>query len=302
MKPILFTLPGNDKFAATLKRQFECQEGEFTMRSFPDGETYLRINSNVKDREVILLDTLVNPDNKTLPLLFLATTAKEQGASRVGLLAPYLAYMRQDISFQTGESVTTKHYAHLLSTYLDWLITVDPHLHRIRSLNEIFSIPNGLVHSAPLIANWIVAQVNNPLILGPDSESKQWVAEVAMLAKAPHAVFSKRRLGDRKVILEMADISSHKGCTPVLVDDIISTGTTMIKTIKLLTDKFIHKPVCIGIHGIFCGEAFDDLIEAGTVRVVTTNTILHPTNDIDVTPQVIPEIEKMLTIQSIDRN
>ncbi|MGI9544549.1 MAG: ribose-phosphate diphosphokinase, partial [Cyclobacteriaceae bacterium] len=253
MKPIIFTLPGNEAFATGLYKQLNSETGDFIIRPFPDGETYLRVGTEVKDKEVILLDSLVNPNVKILPLLFLANTLKEQGAQRVGLLTPYLPYMRQDKSFRSGESVTTRHFAQLLCSAFDWLITVDPHLHRFTSLDQVYTIPNRVVPSAPKLADWIDCQVKDPLIIGPDSESKQWVSEIARLAKAPYAVFSKQRLGDRQVTLEMSDVSSYLDCTPVLVDDIISTGTTMINAIELLKDKFSQKPICLGIHAVFNG-------------------------------------------------
>lgn len=302
MKPILFSLPGNDSFATALQRQYSFEIGDFTMRTFPDGETYLKVDSEVKGKKVIILDTLVKPNEKILPLLLFAYTIKEQGAAQVGLLAPYLAYMRQDKSFKSGESVTSRYFAQILDSALDWLITVDPHLHRILSLDELYSIPTSNVPSAPLLAAWIEQEVSRPLIIGPDSESKQWVGAIAKLAKAPHAVFKKQRFGDRKVILEMTDVSRYKNCTPVLVDDIISTGTTMAKTIELLEDEFAEKPICLGIHAIFSGNAFDDLSAAGAQRIVTTNTIPHVSGEIDITPLLVPAIENIITVQKAAAN
>ena len=168
-----------------------------------------------------------------LPLLFAAATARELGASRVGLVAPYLAYMRQDRRFKPGEAVTSRQVARLLSDAFDWLVTVDPHLHRYSSLADIYSIPTHVVHAAPLIAEWIKANVTNPLIIGPDSESEQWVAAVASDVGAPYSVLEKVRHGDRDVEIRLKDLEQWKGRTPVLVDDIISTGRTMIEAVRL---------------------------------------------------------------------
>ena len=169
------------------------------MRRFPDEEAYLRINSECGDRDVILLCTLDHPDPKILPLLFLAEAAKQLGARRVGLVAPYLAYMRQDKRFHPREALTSKSFAQLVSKYVDWLVTVDPHLHRYTSLADIYSIPTTVAHSAPAISEWIASNVERPLVVGPDEESRQWVTDVAARAGAPHIVLVKLRSGDRDV-------------------------------------------------------------------------------------------------------
>ena len=107
---------------------------------------------------------------------------------QVGLVAPYLAYMRQDRRFKPGEAVTSREVAQLLSGAFDWLVTVDPHLHRYTSLAEIYRIPTHVTHAAPLISQWIKANVPRALVIGPDSESEQWVSAVASEAGAPFTV------------------------------------------------------------------------------------------------------------------
>lgn len=116
-------------------------------RSFPDGETYLRFESPVEGRRVAIVCTLDRPDGKFLPLAYAARTATELGAESVGLVAPYLAYMRQDRRFQAGEALTSDIFASLISREFDWLVTVEPHLHRRKSLSEIYGIPKlSLIH------------------------------------------------------------------------------------------------------------------------------------------------------------
>ena len=181
--------------------------------------------------------TLDHPNDKLLSLLFAAATARDLKASKVGLVSPYLAYMRQDRRFKPGEAVTSREFARLLSNAFDWLVTVDPHLHRYGSLGEVYSIPTRVIHAAPLISEWIRTNVAEPLIIGPDSESEQWVAAVAKDADAPYSVLEKTRLGDRNVVIKLRELDQWKGCTPVLVDDIISSGRTMIEAMRMLTAR-----------------------------------------------------------------
>ena len=103
MNPVILALPGNEAIAEQLAERLTLKLGRTELRRFPDGESYVRIDSAVKGRNVILICTLDRPDEKFLPLTFLSATARDRGATRVGLVCPYLAYMRQDRRFRDGE-------------------------------------------------------------------------------------------------------------------------------------------------------------------------------------------------------
>lgn len=280
MPPILIAMPGNERLAADLAETLRFDLGHIEVREFPDGETYLRFATAPDRRRVILVCTLDRPNGKLLPLLFAASTARELGAARVGLVAPYLAYMRQDRRFKPGEAVTSREVADLLSNAFDWMVTVDPHLHRYGSLDELYKIPTRVLHAAPVISSWIRTNVSDPLIIGPDSESEQWVAAVAKDAGGPYSVLEKVRRGDRSVEIKLRDLSLWRGRTPVLVDDIISSGRTMIEAVRLLTPGW-PSPICIAVHGLFADDS-DLLLERAGARVVTTNSVPHRTNAIEL--------------------
>jgi ribose-phosphate pyrophosphokinase len=280
--PLVFALPGNEAGAAALCERLPGEAGDIETRRFPDAETYLRVRSDVAGRQTILVCTLRGPDAKFLPLVYAAATLRELGAAGVGLVAPYLAYMRQDRRFNEGEAVTSAVFARALSPWIDWLVTVDPHLHRHHALSEIYSVPGRVVHAGPLIAAWIGAHVADPVLIGPDSESEQWVADVATRAGAPFTILEKTRRGDRDVSVSLPDPDVVRGRTPVLVDDIVSTARTMIETIGHLTALGLPPPVCIGVHGVFAGDAYDALAKAGAAEIVTTNAIPGPSARIDV--------------------
>ncbi len=286
MKSVILALPGNEQLAAGLAAKLQTEVGRMTVRRFPDGESYVRIDTPVDGSNVVLACGLHDPDTKILALLFAASTARELGAARVGLVAPYLAYMRQDKRFNEGESITSVYFAKLVSRYVDSLVTVDPHLHRRSSLDDIYSVPSVVVHAAALLAQWIRANVEAPILIGPDSESEQWVSEVARGADAPYLVLEKIRRGDRDVSVSIPDPAALRGRTPVLVDDIISTAHTMMAAIRHLAGLGLAKPVCVGVHAVFAGDAHAELLSAGAARVVTANTIPHPSNAIDVTQAI----------------
>lgn len=284
---LLIPLPGNEYLVDGLAGATGAEVGRVAIRRFPDGETYLRYQTPITGRSLVLICTLDRPDDKFLPLVFAAATARDLGAAQVGLVTPYLAYMRQDRRFEPGEAVTSTYFAKLLSGQIDWLVTVDPHLHRRNSLAEVYSVPTQVLHAAPLISDWIRNQVKRPLLIGPDSESEQWVASVAHDAGAPYVLLRKVRHSDRDVEVSIPEVERWRDHIPVLVDDIVSTGRTMIETIGHLNREGTHPPICIGVHGIFAGNAFDDLVKAGAGRVVTTNTVRHMTNAIDITTLLV---------------
>ena len=282
MRTLVFALPGNEAFAESLAPLLHAELGEAVIRRFPDGESYVRILSDVQDKKVMLVCTLHQPDQKLLPLYFMAKTAQELDAAEVCLVAPYLAYMRQDKQFHPGEGVTSRYFAELLSGTVDSLYTIDPHLHRFHHMHELYTIPAQALHAAPILAGWVKEHINKPILIGPDEESLQWVSEVAGLADAPYLVLNKTRLGDREVRVTQPEMAHYQEHTPVLVDDIISTARTMIETVQHLQQLTPQAPVCIGVHAVFAEGAYEALLQAGAAQVITCNTIPHVSNGIRV--------------------
>jgi ribose-phosphate pyrophosphokinase len=291
---LVLALPGGEQLAAGLASGLRCDCADVHLHRFPDGETGVRIAVPVQGRRVVLAGSLDQPDGKTLPLIFAADAARELGALQVGLVAPYLAYMRQDKRFNPGEAVSSRSYARLLSASLDFLVTVDPHLHRIHSLGEIYPIRTRVVPAAPLIARWLRSHVQAPWLIGPDQESEQWVAEVAGLVGAPWTVLAKTRRGDREVGVRLAGRERWPERTPVLLDDIISTGQTMLAAARLLNKAGLGAPLCLGVHALFDADAERQLLAAGVTRVLSCDTITHPSNAIRLAPALARAVRQLV--------
>lgn len=295
MTPIVFPLPGGEALAADLATLAGWELGRTGFRRFPDGEASFRLDPLPSQRTAILAGALDDPDPKTVALLLMAATARELGGAPVLLVAPYLAYMRQDISFRAGEPVSARHYARLLSGAVDALVTVDPHLHRIHRLEEIYSIPTRVVSAAPLLAAWIKAEVADPFVVGPDEESIQWVRKVAEAAGAPWTVMRKRRLGDRKVQVEAPDLADFAGRAPVLVDDIVSSGRTLIESAARLSEQGFRPGHCVIVHDLTSAEARDAVAEAG-LSLVSVDTVPNPSNALRAAPLLLPAIGELLAL------
>jgi ribose-phosphate pyrophosphokinase len=282
---LILPLPGNEGFARRLSDAGGWELGALETRRFPNGETYVRILSDVKDKTVDLISTLARPDDAFLRLIFTADAARDLGAREVNLVAPYLSYMRQDRRFQPGEAVTSKSFARIISSSFDRLVTVDPHLHRYAALSALYTIPTDTLHAAPLLADWIAAEVEKPLIVGPDEESEQWVSAIAERVGAPHAVLRKTRHGDRNVDIALPDLSEWRGRTPVLADDIAASGHTLIEAARQLPLQGFPRPVVAVVHGLFAEDSFQRLAPLCD-RVVSADSVPHESNVVSLAPLV----------------
>lgn len=261
------------------------------IRRFPDGERCVRIDRASLPAEVAIVANLVH--DTFLEIAFVAGTARDLGAKRVGLVAPYLAYMRQDSRFHDGEGVTARYFGSLVSNVVDWMATVDPHLHRYDSLTTVYSIPTTVVRSAAPIARWVAAEVTQPVLVGPDAESAQWVSAVAEQCGAPFVILEKTRRGDRDVSVS-APSYHWNGHTPIIIDDIVSTGRTMLEATKQLRAAGSEPPLCIAIHAVFADAVGDELVAAGARGIVTCNTIHHASNQICIADPLADALRGLL--------
>ena len=280
MKTTLFDLSNNSDLANRIIKRLELNCGELESRHFPDGEIYQRVHSDVKGDRVIVFTNLFMPDPQLFGILSLGHTLKEIEAKQIILIAPYLPYMRQDIRFKTGESVTSRHFARHLSLAYDQLITVDPHLHRYHRLEEIYTLEGRVLSAKQVIADYLKEKDHPLILIGPDEESEQWVSAIANAANLPYQILLKERRGDLNVSVSKPALDNYKNHQPVLIDDIISSGRTMLSTLDRLETAGMPRALIVGVHGLFAAESFELL--SSRAQVVTTNTVPHSSNAIDI--------------------
>lgn len=250
---------------------------------FPDGETKLRLPPELPS-ELLLLRGLHQPNDKLVELLITAPAARALGARRIVLAAPYLAYMRQDMAFTPGEAVSQRHIAALLASQFDGLITVDPHLHRIQSLDEVMpGCRNRALSAAPLLGAWVASQVPGALLLGPDEEAQQWVAAAGQAQGLDHAVCHKQRFGDHAVQVTLPD-QPLAGRAVVLMDDVASTGRTLAEAaVAVLGAGAVSVDVAV-THALFVGDALAQLRQAGVRHVWSSDAVPHETAVVSIGP------------------
>jgi ribose-phosphate pyrophosphokinase len=294
MTLICFSFPQDARLGGKLAASIGAEHQVLDIHEFPDGESRVRLRGACAGRSVIVVCGGRHPNTSALPAYFAAVTARSMGATSVGLVSPYLAYMRQDTQFHEGEAVSAVAYARFLASVFDWLVTVDPHLHRMKTLDAVFSVPAACVSSMPAVADWIGANVSHPVLVGPDRESTQWAETVARRIGCPWTILEKTRTGDREVTVSLSGSEVLRGRSPVIVDDIVSSGRTVIETILALRKLGAAPVTCAVVHALFAGDAESAIREAGVARLVSTNTVVHGTNEIDVVPLLVEPVRSQL--------
>lgn len=274
------------KIAKKLKKPYS----ELKAKRFPDGEIYVRFMKDVKGKEIVLVQSFYGYVNDcVMEAIFAAETARDLGAKSITLVAPYFAYLRQDSRFHPGECISIEVMGNLFSKYFNKIIIIDPHLHRQTKLNNLFKTKTQKLTSNPNIASYIKKNIKNALIVGPDWESYKWARKVAEQINYPFVILEKKRLSGRKVRISISRKIDIDNKTVVFVDDIISTGHTILEAAKKLRAMGAKKFYCIAVHGIFVENALEKLRKAN-IKVVTTNTIPNNVARIDVSGIIAEEL------------
>lgn len=280
-KPVLLCFEDEQESAARIAQAGHLDFATIERHRFPDGEIKLRLPPALPE-QLVILRTLNDPNEKLIELLLAAQTARLLGASHLTLVAPYLAYMRQDVAFHQGEAISQRIVGRFLADLFNAVITVDPHLHRVATLQKAVPVANAIVLSgAPLLSDLIAARRQQPLLLGPDEESAQWVALAASRHGFDHAVCRKVRHGDRTVEVALPGVAVA-GRQVVLLDDVASTGHTVARAAHLLLAAGAASVDVAVTHALFAGDALQVMLDAGVGEVWSTDCIKHPSNAVSM--------------------
>jgi len=244
---------------------------------------------------LIVYRSLHQPNEKLVELLLTAASARKNPlVNSVTLVAPYLAYMRQDMAFSKGEVVSQRIVGQFLADLFDAVVTVDPHLHRVATLEEAVPAKHAVVISgAPLLADWIARQVPDAMLIGPDEESAQWIAQAADRHQFDFSVCRKVRLGDHHVEIALPDVAV-KGRPVVLLDDVASSGHTLAEAAKLLLAGGATSVDVAVTHALFASEAVPLIRNAGVRHIWSTDCIAHDSNVVPMTVPLAAAIQPLL--------
>jgi ribose-phosphate pyrophosphokinase len=274
-------LPAARVEAERLARALGWPLHEIAIHWFPDGE--MRVIVGPSPPTAVIYAPLDRPNDKLLAILFAAEALRREGAERLVLVAPYLCYMRQDAAFHAGEAISQRAIGRLLAANVDRVVTVDAHLHRTVSLKDVFpGIETENLSAMPAIADALSTSGfdRRTLIVGPDAEARSWVVDLAARLGADHALAQKNRHGDRSVDISFAEPALFAGRPTLLVDDVVSSGATLIACAKTLLAAGAVSVDAVVTHALFAPDLTAEFRKAGIRSVRSTNSVPHPTNSI----------------------
>lgn len=289
--------------AAQLALLLGAELGEVEVSRFPDGETYVRVLAGVEGKRVVYVNSLQRGPNEALVETVLTLDAlKDLGAREVHAVVPYMAYARQDERFKPGEAVSIATVAKLFKALgLNSIYTVDMHLHRIRDPSALFGASfrnlTGVRELAKYVKRYHREVLARAVVVGPDEEAEQWAKVMAEDLGTEYAVLEKRRLSATEVRIE-AHGANVKGRVAIIVDDIISTGGTIIEAVKALRQLGCEAALVTCVHPILTGNAYAKLLKLQLLDLVGTDTVLSPISRVPIAPAVAETLRADLSLSS----
>lgn len=278
---IIQSLPASARDAARLAALVGIPFHEIAIHDFPDGE--IRVTAAPAAPVTILYASLDHPNEKLIALMFAAEALRRGGARRLVLLAPYLCYMRQDAAFHTGEAISQRVIGPLLARYADRVITVDAHLHRTPEIGAVFpGIASDNLSAMPAIADALRRAGIDPatIVVGPDAESLPWVSDLAGRLGLSHTVAQKHRRSDRSVEIAFPDQALITGRPALIVDDIVSSGGTLMACARGLIAAGAVAVDAIATHALFPESLCREMVSSGIRSIRSTHSVPHSTNAI----------------------
>ena len=274
--------------AADLSRELKHPVADVTIKRFVDEECYVRINDDVRDEDVIIVQTTY-PDQNIVEMFLLQDAAVEAGAKSLFLIIPYYGYARQDKKFEEGEPISARAMAQHLSMHADGVVTVDPHKEHIL---DFFNIPAVSCTVVPEIAEYLKKK-SIDIVLAPDKGAVEKAKCAATIIGCEHDFLEKKRIDDTTIEITTKKVDVT-GKTVAIIDDIISTGGTMAKAVEEMKKQGAKEVYVACTHGLFVGEAAKKLRSAGCKEILSTDTVVTPFSSIKVAPAVAGAINQML--------
>jgi ribose-phosphate pyrophosphokinase len=281
MSVAIQSLPSSSRDAASLAARLGVPFHEIAIHAFPDGE--IRVAVGPAPATTIIYASLDRPNEKLIALMFAAEALRRGGANRLVLVAPYLCYMRQDTAFREGEAISQKVIGPLLAQWIDRVVTVDAHLHRTPDITAVFpGIQSDNLSAMPAISDTLRKAGLDPatVVVGPDAESLRWVSDLAGRLGLSSTVARKTRRGDRSVAIEFQDSACIAGRPALIVDDIVSSGGTIIACAMALTAAGATAIDAVVTHALFPEAACKQMASSGIRSIRSTQSVPHFTNAI----------------------
>ncbi|XRO77304.1 ribose-phosphate diphosphokinase [Methanocaldococcus sp. 10A] len=252
-------------------------------KRFPDNEIYVRVVDEINDDEAVIINTQKNQNDAIVETILLCDALRDEGVKKITLVAPYLAYARQDKKFNPGEAISIRALAKIYSNIVDKLITINPHETHIK---DFFTIPFVYGDAVPKLAEYVKDKLENPIVLAPDKGALEFAKTASEILNAEYDYLEKTRLSPTEIQIAPKTLDVN-GRDVLIVDDIISTGGTMATAVKLLKEQGAKKIIAACVHPVLIGDALNKLYSAGVEEVVGTDTYLSEVSKVNVAEVIV---------------
>ena len=289
------TVPG---LAASIAKHMGVKAHYPSIAKFPDGEIRVIEGDYVPSETVAYVQTMHPRPNDTLvEMMFTVDLLKDLGAKRVIAVVPYLGYTRQDTRHEKGEAISVKSMLKALDfTGVDDILSVDIHLHRL-TLPELSGFSKIKLHEVSAV-DLLVAKAGKrlvkPLVIGPDAESERWAADAAKMLGTDFDVLEKTRVSAKEIHIKPRKLDV-KGRDVLIIDDIVSTGGTIMEVIKSLKAQGANKITAACTHAVLSDiDTLTGLFRAGMDEFIATNTINNEFGIVDVSGIIADKLKAIV--------
>jgi len=282
--------PASTKLGQKIAELLNAEAVPVAFKTFPDGESYVRLEGEVKDEQAVIVQTTDPPqDSKLVQLALLVDAAKRNGARKVRAIVPYLAYARQDKIFLQGEALSIEMIANMLKAAgVDDLTTINVHQEKILTG---FPFPANTVSAIPLLAEHFKQKgLGKAFALAPDKGAIRWAEQAEKVLGGGYGYLDKQRdryTGQVQVEKKTLDV---KGKTVIIFDDIISTGGTIVAAAKILKELEARRIYASCVHPLLIGDAEERINDAGVEEIVGTDSVSSRVSQVSLAPLIAEEL------------
>ena len=251
-------------------------------KRFPDDEFYVRVMDDISGEHVIIVQTTY-PDPNIVELFLLQNAVKESGAKEISVVIPYFGYARQDTKFENGEPISAKAMAGLIGLNADRVITVDPHKEHIL---KFFSTSAFSCCAVPELAKYLKKK-DIDMVLAPDKGALDRAKKASEIIGCDFDYMEKTRIDGDTIEIKPKKLDAQNK-NAAIIDDIISTGGTMAKSIQELKKNGAKNVFVACTHGLFAGDAVKKLNSAGCNEIISTDTVQGKFSKVKIAPCISP--------------